>query len=707
MSPWPPATSTVSRACSPLDLQSIGLTTLPAGIFDQLTALADLNLSDNQLSTLPAGIFDQLTALADLNLSDNQLSTLPAGIFDQLTALADLNLSDNQLSTLPAGIFDRLTALADLNLSDNQLSTLPDDIFQQLGALANLSLSGNPGSASFVPTAAAGADRQVVTGARVTLDGSGSDGGPWGTNVALIWTQTDGPTVTLRNDRTTTPSFDAPANPGELEFTLTVTGRGHSTLYAHSDTVTVTVVPPVAVTNADNLVTTEGGGTAYFDVVLRGAPTADVRVELTSSDTDEGTVSPAALIFTSTTWETTQEVTVTGVDDEIADGDQAYQITFRVTGGGSDFNNKAVTPVAVTNRDNEPVPELSVDDVTVDESAGNADVVVALSGASSRTVTVAWLASTETGDSAAAGADYTAASAAVTVTIAAGNTATTVSVPILQDRIDEQDEFFTVTLSDAGPSGAVTIADATARVTITDDDAAPALQFTVSPLSIAENGRSTVTVSTGSGSTFADEQTIGLTLGGTATLTDDYMIGSTTLTLPAGSGSTTSTVTTTIAAVDDDSDEDEETVTVDARHAGAALGTQQTITIEDDDDPPGVRVADTSADEGDLLSFTITVSPASGKRVLVNWATSLATGDTAELDYVPPVEGAGCPGRRLHGGHGDGADLRAGRLGAGGHRGLAPGRDRRVRRNLLGDPDPAGRRQCDAGRRHGAGHHRG
>ena len=393
-------------------------------------------------------------------------------------------------------------------------------------------------------------------------------------------------------------------------------------------------VPAVSVTAAANLVTTESGGTANFEVVLATQPSANVTVTLTSSNTNEGTVSPGSLTFADTDFDMVRTVTVTGEDDDIDDGDQDYEIAFAVTSTDSDYHNYAITPVEVSNQDDEPTPSLSVDDVTVDESAGNADVVVALSGASSRNVTVAWLASTETGDSAAAGADYTAASAAVTVTIAAGNTATTVSVPILQDRIDEQDEFFTVTLSDAGPSGAVTIADATARVTITDDDAAPALQFTVSPLSIAEDGRSTVTVSTGSGSTFADEQTIDLTLGGTATLTDDYTIGSTTLTLPAGSGSTTSTVTTTIDAVDDITDEPDETVTVDARHAGAALGTQQTITIEDDDDPPGVRVADTSADEGDLLSFTITVSPASGKRVLVNWATSLAAGDTAELDHM-------------------------------------------------------------------------
>ena len=49
-----------------------------------------LDLGDNSLSTLPAGVFDQLTALPDLNLSGNSLSTLPAGVFDGLTALTTL-----------------------------------------------------------------------------------------------------------------------------------------------------------------------------------------------------------------------------------------------------------------------------------------------------------------------------------------------------------------------------------------------------------------------------------------------------------------------------------------------------------------------------------------------------------------------------------------------------------------------------------------
>ena len=41
----------------------------------------------------------------------NDLSSLPSGIFDELTALEKLGLGHNDLSSLPSGIFDKLTAL--------------------------------------------------------------------------------------------------------------------------------------------------------------------------------------------------------------------------------------------------------------------------------------------------------------------------------------------------------------------------------------------------------------------------------------------------------------------------------------------------------------------------------------------------------------------------------------------------------------------
>jgi hypothetical protein len=75
-----------------------------------------------------------------------------------------------------------------------------------------------------------------------------------------------------------------------------------------------------------NLVTTEGGKAVTFKVRLNRQPTAAVRVPLSSSDVSEASVSPAELVFSETTWNVAQEVTVTGVDDAIRDGAQPYSI---------------------------------------------------------------------------------------------------------------------------------------------------------------------------------------------------------------------------------------------------------------------------------------------------------------------------------------------------------------------------------------------
>ena len=65
----------------------------------------------------------------------------------------------------------------------------------------------------------------------MTLDGSGSDGGPWGTNVTYSWaltSPTSGVTVTFDDAASATPVVTIPAlaDGAELTFTLTVTGRG-------------------------------------------------------------------------------------------------------------------------------------------------------------------------------------------------------------------------------------------------------------------------------------------------------------------------------------------------------------------------------------------------------------------------------------------------------------------------------------------------
>ena len=116
------------------------------------------------------------------------------------------------------------------------------------------------------------------------------------------------------------------------------------------------------------------------------------------------------------------------------------------------FNN-GVTPT---------LPTLSINDITVDESPGNATLQICASATSTSPITVTYTTSNGT---AIAGSDYTSTTA--TATIPAGQTCVAVNVPILDDNIGEPTETFTVTLTN--PTGA-TINDGTGIVTILDND---------------------------------------------------------------------------------------------------------------------------------------------------------------------------------------------------------------------------------------------
>ena len=68
-------------------------------------------------------------------------------------------------------------------------------------------------------------------------------------------------------------------------------------------------------------------GTATADVAMHNLDDdTDVTVKLESSDTEEASVAPATLTFTEDNWNTAQAVTLTGVDDNDADGNKAYAI---------------------------------------------------------------------------------------------------------------------------------------------------------------------------------------------------------------------------------------------------------------------------------------------------------------------------------------------------------------------------------------------
>ena len=112
--------------------------------------------------------------------------------------------------------------------------------------------------------------------------------------------------------------------------------------------------PGVTVTPTVGLVTTEAGGTDAFTVVLNTPPTADVAIDLSSSEISEGTVSTVSLTFTSANWNVPQTVTVTGENDDLVDGDVAYTIiTAPALSADADYSGLDVADVSVTNLDDD------------------------------------------------------------------------------------------------------------------------------------------------------------------------------------------------------------------------------------------------------------------------------------------------------------------------------------------------------------------
>ncbi|WP_333226520.1 S8 family serine peptidase, partial [Microcoleus sp. BR0-C5] len=114
----------------------------------------------------------------------------------------------------------------------------------------------------------------------------------------------------------------------------------------------------ITVNPVSGLITTESGGTATFDVTLNSQPTADVKIDLESSNTAEGTVLPVSLTFNPGNWNAAQTVTVTGVNDNVADGNKPYTIfTAPAVSTDNNYSGLNAADVAVTN--NIPARDLA------------------------------------------------------------------------------------------------------------------------------------------------------------------------------------------------------------------------------------------------------------------------------------------------------------------------------------------------------------
>lgn len=155
----------------------------------------------------------------------------------------------------------------------------------------------------------------------------------------------------------------------ELGKTLTVsasyTDKGGSTETVSSTATAAvaasgTVTPPVGgapgfvFTPQSGTATGEDGSSVDYAVTLNSQPVRDVTLTFTSSNVKEGVLTSAkTMTFTNSNWATAQTLTIKGVDDAVNDGNVSYQISVAVSTIDINYKLLTVSPLALSNVDND------------------------------------------------------------------------------------------------------------------------------------------------------------------------------------------------------------------------------------------------------------------------------------------------------------------------------------------------------------------
>ena len=303
---------------------------------------------------------------------------------------------------------------------------------------------------------------------------------------------------------------------------------------------------------------------------------------------------------------------------------------------GTDSNNNGVNRVVINATVNAPgVLGFDPASLSVNEDVGFADLTVRRTDGSVGAVSVSYAAVAGSAD---AGTDFNLA--AGTLDFAEGETVKTLSVPIVNDEDIEPNEQFTVVLSDPTGGASLGADNATATITIVDDEVVFPGEFNLNVATVNVNedaGTLTLTVNRTGGS---DGQVAVdyATANGTAIAEDDYASNSGTLTYL--DGETSKDIVISIANDTDSEVNETFTLTLSNPQGNATIGTgQTTITIIDDDVVlPGVlelsaATANVDEDAGTVVLSVVRNGGSDGEVTVQYTTNSIVDGAVAGSDY--------------------------------------------------------------------------
>ena len=478
--------------------------------------------------------------------------------------------------TNPEAVFTGLAANTTYTVSvmatgntDNYLSS----------AAATLS---QPTSANSAPTTVANAidDQTATVGTAFSFPlpaGTFSDADS-GDSLTYTAMQTDGTTdsalptwLSLTADTGVFSGTPTSTDTGTLSVKVTASDGTASV----SNTFNIVVNVPPALTFSKDSLTVDEGDSGTYTVALAAPPTGDVTVAVTVSGSSDVTVSPASLIFTSTTWNTAQTVTVTAAPDDDA-GDDTATVNHVASGGGYNSVTGSV-PVTVDDA-NTPALEFTPTSVVVNEGVGSSEYTVALATQPSATVTVTVGGWSNTDVSVDTNDNATGNQNTLTFTTTDWRAAQTVMVSATEDADTVDDRVTLRHTVTGGDYGSVT-GNLAVRV---DDNDSPGLVFTPTALTVDEGGRDTYTVALATQPAGNVTVTVGTTSNDVTVDTDTGTVGAQdTLTFSNSTWNMAQTVTVSAA---DDADTTDDSVTL--THTTTdynSVSDNLTVTVDDDD----------------------------------------------------------------------------------------------------------------------------
>ena len=332
------------------------------------------------------------------------------------------------------------------------------------------------------------------------------------------------------------------------------------------------------------------------------------------SGTDYAAVSDITLTFAANSTTATGSFKLTPTDDSLVESNETVWVD------GSSSQGEVVGASVTINDNDGSAVTLSADTTSVGEGASAKTVTVTATpqnvGSNARTVTVAV---GSTGDGAIEGTDYsTVADFDITIAANASSATGTFTLTPTQDTEIEGSESLTISGSGTGLNVTGT------SVNLTDDDTAPAVNLSVSPTSVTEGASDpqnllgsyksvTVTATFSSSNTYASDQLVAVSIGGTgsgsgtATQGTDYTAVSN-FNVKIAAGATSGTGTFQLASTDDSVYEGDETIGVAGTSTGLTVNSVD-LTLADNDSA-AVTVDDASATEGSDITFTVTLDTA-------------------------------------------------------------------------------------------------